>query len=75
MLVESQLSEVSTVGSLLPGHQVSALVTAIEPAGLNVQICGFFEGTIDLAHIELTEDDLEDQFKIGKKVRCVGSLA
>lgn len=69
MLVESQLKEVSTVGSLLPGHQVSALITAVEPSGLNVQIGGFFEGTIDLAHLDLHEEDIEEQFKTGKKVR------
>lgn len=70
MLVESQLTEVSTVGSLLPGHQVSALVTAVDPSGLNVQVGGFFEGTIDLAHVDLKEQDVEDQFKTGKKVRA-----
>jgi rRNA biogenesis protein RRP5 len=68
LIVESQLSEVSTVGSLLPGHQVSALITSVDTAGLNVQICGFYEGTLDLAHLNMTEDDIEDQFKVGKKV-------
>ena len=69
MLVESQLNEVSTVGSLLPGHQVSALITSVDGAGLNVQVCGFFEGTIDLAHLDLDGEDIDDLFKVGKKVR------
>jgi rRNA biogenesis protein RRP5 len=69
LIAESQISEVSTVGSLLPGHQVSALITSVDGAGLNVQVCGFYEGTLDLAHLQITEDDIEDQFKVGKKVR------
>lgn len=69
LIAESQISEVSTVGSLLPGHQVSALITSVDNAGLNVQVCGFYEGTLDLAHLAITEDDIEDQFKVGKKVR------
>jgi rRNA biogenesis protein RRP5 len=68
LIVESQLGEVSTVGSLLPGHQVSALITSVDNSGLNVQVCGFYEGTLDLAHLQLTEADIEDQFKVGKKV-------
>lgn len=67
LIAESQISEVSTVGSLLPGHQVSALITSVDSAGLNVQVCGFYEGTLDLAHLEITKDDIEDQFKVGKK--------
>lgn len=69
LLAESQLTEVTNVGSLLPGHQVSALVTSVDAAGLNVQVCGFFEGTIDLAHLDLKEEDIEDQYKVGTKVR------
>lgn len=71
MLVESQLNEVSTVGSLLPGHQVSALITSVDGAGLNVQVCGFFEGTLDLAHLDLNGEDIDDLFKVGKKVRSI----
>lgn len=69
MIVESQVTEVSTVGSLLPGHQVSALITSVDGAGLNVQVCGFFEGTLDLAHLDLQGEDIDDVFKVGKKVR------
>ena len=53
---------------LLPGHLVSALITAVVPSGLNVKVCGFFDGTIDLAHLALGEEDIEDKYKLGKKV-------
>lgn len=67
-LVGSPLGEVSNVGSILPGHLVSALVTAVVPSGLNVKVCGFFEGTVDLAHVDAGGEDLEEKYKIGKKV-------
>lgn len=67
-LIKTQVSEVSTVGSLIPGHLVSALVTAVVPSGLNVKVCGFFDGTIDLAHLGLAGTDIDEKFKIGKKV-------
>lgn len=58
------LSEVTSVGSVLPGHLVSALITAAVPSGLNVKLCGFFDGTIDLAHTGNIEH------KVGKKVKA-----
>ena len=67
-LIRSQITEVSTVGSILPGHLVSALITAVVPSGLNLKICGFFDGTIDLAHLGLTAGAVEEKYKIGKKV-------
>ncbi|ORY34880.1 hypothetical protein BCR39DRAFT_515324 [Naematelia encephala] len=67
---KAQLSEVSNVGSILPGHQVSALVTAVVPNGLNVKVCGFFDGTIDHAHLGLGEADIDETYKIGKKIRA-----
>ena len=67
-LVRSQITEVSTVGSILPGHLVSALVTAVVPSGLNVKICGFFDGTINLVHLGLSGGDIEEKYKVGKKV-------
>ncbi|KAK4685994.1 rRNA biogenesis protein RRP5, partial [Tremellales sp. Uapishka_1] len=66
----NQLTEVSTVGSLLPGHCVTALITAVVPSGLNLRICGFFDGTIDLAHLGIGEEDIEEKFKVGKKVKA-----
>lgn len=69
-LIHSALTEVSTIGSLLPGSLVSTLITAIVPSGLNVKICGFFDGTIELAHLGIGEDDIEDRFKLGKKIKA-----
>ncbi|ODO00747.1 rRNA biogenesis protein RRP5 [Cryptococcus wingfieldii CBS 7118] len=69
-LVRSQVSEVSTVGSLVPGHLVTALITAVVPSGLNVKVAGFFDGTLDFAHLPLGEDDVEEKYKIGKKIRA-----
>jgi len=56
------------VGSILPGHLVTALVTAVVPSGLNVQVCAFYDGTIDLAHLGLAGSDIDDKYKVGKKV-------
>ena len=67
-LLKAQLSEVSNVGSILPGHLVSALITAVVPSGLNVKVCGFFDGTIDLIHLGLAGADIDEKFNIGKKV-------
>ncbi|WVQ96181.1 hypothetical protein IAU59_003284 [Kwoniella sp. CBS 9459] len=69
-LTRSTVSEVTTVGSLVPGHLITALITAVVPSGLNVKVCGFYDGTIDLAHLPLGEADIEDKYKIGKKVRA-----
>ncbi|WWD20117.1 hypothetical protein CI109_104592 [Kwoniella shandongensis] len=64
------VGEVSTVESIVPGHCVSALITAVVPSGLNVKVCGFFDGTIDIAHLPLGEADVESKYKIGKKIRA-----
>ena len=61
-----QISEVTSVTSVLSGTLVHALITAIVPAGLNVQVLGYFEGTIDLSHIGLM--DPQSRFKVGQKV-------
>jgi rRNA biogenesis protein RRP5 len=68
-LRRAQLSEISNIGSILPGHAISALITAVTPSGLNVKVCGFFDGTIDLAHLGLGVEDIDEKYKIGKKVR------
>ncbi|BEI83321.1 hypothetical protein CcaverHIS002_0311890 [Cutaneotrichosporon cavernicola] len=69
-LIHSCLTEVSNIGSLLPGSLVSSLITAVVPSGLNVKICGFYDGTIDLAHLSLGEDEIDSRFKIGKKLKA-----
>jgi len=68
VLLKAQLTEASNVASILPGHLVSALVTAVVPSGLNVKICGFFDGTIDLTHLDLKGEDIDEKYKLGKKV-------
>ena len=69
VILKAQLSEVTEVASILPGQQASVLVTAVAPNGLNVKVCGFFDGTIDFAHLGLGEEDIELKFRIGSKVR------
>ena len=62
----SQISEVTNVSSVLPGSLVQALVTAVVPDGLNLQILGFFEATVDEFHLPNTHKSL----KVGKKVKA-----
>ncbi|KDQ63358.1 hypothetical protein JAAARDRAFT_694923 [Jaapia argillacea MUCL 33604] len=61
------LSEVTNVTSLLPGTLVQSLVTAVVPTGLNLQVAGFFEGTVDQFH--LPPGLPEKNFKLGQKVK------
>ncbi|KAJ3550610.1 hypothetical protein NM688_g5035 [Phlebia brevispora] len=67
-LRSSSLSEVSNVASVLPGALVQGLVTAVLPTGLNLQILGFYNGTIDQFH--LPAGDVEENFKVGQKVKA-----
>ena len=62
-----KLSEATSANALLPGTLVSALVTAIVPSGLNIQVLGFFNGTIELFHLPGGIDSV----KIGEKVRLL----
>ncbi|KAF8167718.1 hypothetical protein B0H34DRAFT_645870 [Crassisporium funariophilum] len=62
----SCLSEVSSVSSILPGTLVQALVTTAHSTGLNLQVLGFFEGTVDPLH--LRQDG--SAYKVGKKVKA-----
>lgn len=54
--------------SILPGELVQCLITNVSPLGLNVQVLGYFEGTIDEYH--LPPGDPVDNFKAGKKVKA-----
>ena len=54
--------------SILPGELVQCLITAISPLGLNVQVLGYFDGTIDEYH--LPPGDPTENFKAGKKVKA-----
>ncbi|KAF7339630.1 rRNA biogenesis protein RRP5 [Mycena sanguinolenta] len=64
----SCLSEVVNATSVLPGIQVQALITAVHPTGLNLQVLGFFDGTVDQFH--LRPDASEKTYKVGKKVKA-----
>ena len=63
-----QLSEVSNVKSILPGELVQGLITTVQPNGINLQILGFFAGTIDEFHLKA--GSIEDNYKVGKKVKA-----
>lgn len=54
--------------SILPGELVQCLITSVSPLGLNVQVLGYFDGTIDEYH--LPPGDPVDNFKAGKKVKA-----
>jgi rRNA biogenesis protein RRP5 len=47
---------------------VSSLITAEQPSGLNLQILGFFDGTVDQFHLSLGAP--AKAFKIGKKIKA-----
>lgn len=53
---------------MIPGSLVSGLITGIQPLGLNLQVLGFFNGTIDRFH--LPPGDVEERFKIGQRVKA-----
>ncbi|GJE87565.1 U3 snoRNP-associated protein Rrp5 [Phanerochaete sordida] len=67
-VASTSLTEVSNVSSIVPGALVSALVTMIQPTGLNLQVLGFYNGTVDQFH--LPPGDVEDNFKLGQKVKA-----
>lgn len=62
------MSEVSNVSSLLPGALVQSLVTVVHTTGLTLQVCGYFEGTVDLFHLPLGKP--EDAYKVGQKLKA-----
>jgi rRNA biogenesis protein RRP5 len=66
--VDLQMSEVSKVTSVLPGMLVQCLVTAVQSTGLNVQIMGFFDGTVDQYH--LLPGPIEKNYKLGRKLKA-----
>ncbi|KII94182.1 hypothetical protein PLICRDRAFT_122174 [Plicaturopsis crispa FD-325 SS-3] len=65
LLESSSISEVSNVTSILPGALVQSLIVSVSPNGLNIQLLGYFEGTIDQSHLPS-----ERQYKVGQKVKC-----
>lgn len=67
MIHPPQLSQITSVTSVLPGTLVQGLVTAVLTAGLNVQLLGYFHGTVDLFH--LPPGEIASLYKPGQKVR------
>ncbi|KAF8578416.1 U3 snoRNP-associated protein Rrp5 [Ramaria rubella] len=67
-LTSSSLSHISSVTSVLPGTLALALVTAVVPSGLNVQLLGYFEGTIDVFHLPF--EDIASRYKVGQKIKA-----
>ncbi|KAF8746795.1 S1 RNA binding domain [Rhizoctonia solani] len=61
----ASLTEATSAHALLPGTLVSALVTAVVPSGLNLQVLGYFGGTIELFHLPSGAD-----VKEGDKVKA-----
>ncbi|KAK0246373.1 hypothetical protein EDD85DRAFT_966662 [Armillaria nabsnona] len=64
----SSLTEITSVTSVLPGTSVLVLITSIHATGFNVQVLGFFDGTIDRLH--LPRHISEKTHKVGKKVKA-----
>ena len=60
--------EVTSVTSILPGTLVQSLVTAVVPHGLNLQVLGYFGGTIDQYH--LVPGPPEENYKVGQKLKA-----
>ncbi|KAH7930532.1 hypothetical protein BV22DRAFT_1078692 [Leucogyrophana mollusca] len=68
LLSSSSLSEVTNVSSILPGSLVQSLITSVLPSGLNLQLLGFFVGTVDEFH--LASASVEKGYKTGQKVKA-----
>ncbi|KAE9388874.1 hypothetical protein BT96DRAFT_1072340 [Gymnopus androsaceus JB14] len=64
----STLTEIGNVSSVLPGTLVQTLITAVHPTGFNLQVLGFFDGTVDEFH--LPHKMTEKSHKVGKKVKA-----
>ncbi|KAH8099388.1 nucleic acid-binding protein [Cristinia sonorae] len=68
LLASSSMTEVSAATSLLPGMLVQSLITTVIPSGLNLQILGFYQGTIDQFHLKA--GDVEGNYSVGQKVKA-----
>ncbi|KAF7981179.1 hypothetical protein HWV62_34965 [Athelia sp. TMB] len=65
LFTSSAISEVTNVSSILPGALVQSLITAVVPSGLNLQILGFFEGTVDQISLRTGKT-----YKVGQKIKA-----
>jgi rRNA biogenesis protein RRP5 len=59
---------VTNASSVLPGMLVQSLVTAVDHTGVNLQVLGFFEGTVDL--FQLPPGPPENSYKVGSKIKA-----
>ncbi|KAL0951450.1 hypothetical protein HGRIS_008139 [Hohenbuehelia grisea] len=64
----SALTEVTSASSLLPGTLAQTLITSVHPNGLNLQVLGFFDGTVEQSH--MNPDPSGKTYKIGKKIKA-----
>ena len=51
---------------MLPGTLVQGLITSVHSSGLNLQLLGFFDGTVDQLHMGKDAS----AYKIGKKIKA-----
>ncbi len=68
LIQHPQLTEISSVTSVVPGALVQSLITAIQPDGLILQVLGYFDGTVDQFH--LLPGDPEGHYKVGQKIKA-----
>ncbi|KAG7450112.1 nucleic acid-binding protein [Guyanagaster necrorhizus] len=68
LFLSSSLTEITSVTSVLPGTAVLVLITSVHATGLNVQVLGFFDGTIDRLHLPRRISD--KTHKVGKKIKA-----
>ncbi|CAE6440693.1 unnamed protein product [Rhizoctonia solani] len=64
----ASLTEATSAHALLPGTLVSALVTTVVPSGLNLQVLGYFGGTIELFHLPGGTDDIKEGDKVKARI-------
>lgn len=66
LLSRLQLTEISSVASIPPGILLQALITNVHTTGLNLQVLGYFDGTVDEFHLGKEPT----AYKVGKKVKA-----
>ncbi|KAJ1301821.1 hypothetical protein OPQ81_009049 [Rhizoctonia solani] len=64
----ASLTEATSAHALLPGTLVSALVTAVVPSGLNLQLLGYFGGTVELFHLPGGTDSVKEGDKVKARI-------
>ncbi|KAF8640392.1 hypothetical protein AX17_000062 [Amanita inopinata Kibby_2008] len=64
----SYLSEAAHANSILPGILVQSLVTAVTSSGLNLQVLGLFDGTVD--EFQMPSSPSEKAHKVGQRIKA-----